>query len=241
MDHNFAAIRTDLRAVQRDNGTQPTYTDPINPIFNAFSPQPSLTRSSAKTTVRTDGGKPDYPHRTVLQRAIWSAQLRCGTGGISYGNSFHPGACSPTWVVRIQLAPGPQCYPIPTHRRLQKNTAHTTLKFGVNFHRIDLTYLSYQAFQQGRITERTLADSTVAAARQFPAAAFPAGESKRRSRITISASTPGRMEGDPATQPDLDVARRPQLQSGVPDQLFRQPGGDRSTTDCTTRMFPITR
>ena len=42
VDHNIGANDRIFVQVQRDNGTQPTYTDPINPIFNAFSPQPSM-------------------------------------------------------------------------------------------------------------------------------------------------------------------------------------------------------
>ena len=41
---------------------------------------------------------------------------------------------------------------------LSKTQGAHNLKFGVNFHRIDLTYLSYQVFQNGRITERSLGD-----------------------------------------------------------------------------------
>ena len=42
MDHNFGANDRVFVQVQRDNGTQATYTDPISPIFNAFSQQPAM-------------------------------------------------------------------------------------------------------------------------------------------------------------------------------------------------------
>ena len=40
VDHNLGANDRIFVQVQRDNGTQPTYTDPINPIFNILSQQP---------------------------------------------------------------------------------------------------------------------------------------------------------------------------------------------------------
>jgi hypothetical protein len=42
LDHNFSDKDRVFVTVQRDNGTQPTYTDPINPIFNAIGPQPGM-------------------------------------------------------------------------------------------------------------------------------------------------------------------------------------------------------
>src|SRR5260370_958118 len=42
VDHNLGGNDRIFVQVQRDNGTQPTYTDPINPIFNIPSQQPAM-------------------------------------------------------------------------------------------------------------------------------------------------------------------------------------------------------
>jgi hypothetical protein len=43
VDRNIGNNDRIFVALQRDNGTQATYTDPISPVFNVFSPQPSLS------------------------------------------------------------------------------------------------------------------------------------------------------------------------------------------------------
>ena len=42
VDRNLGSNDRLFVTLQRDNGTQATYTDPISPVFNAFSPQPAL-------------------------------------------------------------------------------------------------------------------------------------------------------------------------------------------------------
>ncbi len=43
VDRNIGSNDRIFVTLQRDNGTQATYTDPISPIFNVFSPQPTLS------------------------------------------------------------------------------------------------------------------------------------------------------------------------------------------------------
>ncbi|HZU27099.1 MAG TPA: carboxypeptidase regulatory-like domain-containing protein [Bryobacteraceae bacterium] len=43
VDHNFSDKDHGYIRVFRDNGYQPTYTDALNPIFNAYSPQPQMS------------------------------------------------------------------------------------------------------------------------------------------------------------------------------------------------------
>ena len=159
VDHNFSDNDRAFVQVQRDNGTQPTYTDPINPIFNAFSPQPQMNGQFSETHTFNS---------TMVNQFILTGQY--------YSARFGPpdvNAVLAVFPTVIRFTPslfsnmGGEGYNWPQGRRatqyqviddLGKNRGSHSIKAGVNFHRVDLTYLSYQTFQQGRITERNLSD-----------------------------------------------------------------------------------
>jgi Carboxypeptidase regulatory-like domain len=159
VDHNLGPNDKIFVQVQRDNGTQPTYTDPINPIFNAFSPQPEMSGQISEN--HTFGA-------TVVNQFIFTGQYYSARFGPPDYNAVL--AVFPT-VVRFSPAlfsnMGGEGYNWPQGRNVTQyqliddlnwtKDAHN-LKFGVNFHRADLSYLSFQTFQQGRITERNLLD-----------------------------------------------------------------------------------
>ncbi len=49
VDHNFSDKDRGYIRLWRDNGYQPTYTDALNPIFNAYSPQPQMSGQISET------------------------------------------------------------------------------------------------------------------------------------------------------------------------------------------------
>lgn len=159
VDHNFSDKDRAFVQVQRDNGTQPTYTDPINSIFNAFSPQPEMNGQLSETHTFS----PTVVNQFVLTGQYYSARF----GPPDYNAVL---AVFPT-VIRFSPSlfanMGGEGYNWPQGRRVtqyqiiddvSKTAGAHNLKFGVNFHRIDLTYLSYGTYQYGRITERSLLD-----------------------------------------------------------------------------------
>jgi hypothetical protein len=159
VDHNLGANDRIFVQVQRDNGTQPTYTDPISPVFNALSQQPAMNgqisenhRFSANMVNQfiltgqyysTRFGPPDY--NAVL--AVFPTVIRflpfllSNMGGTGYN-----------W---------PQGHNVTQYQVIDDLSwtvgAHN-LKFGMNVHRIDMTALDFQTFQQGLITELNLSD-----------------------------------------------------------------------------------
>jgi Carboxypeptidase regulatory-like domain/TonB dependent receptor len=158
-DYNIGANDRVFAQMQRDNGTQPTYTDPINSVFNAFSPQPSWNAQISEN--HTFG--PTTVNQLIVTGQYYSARF----GPPDYNAVL---AVFPT-VIRFTPAMfsnmGGTGYNWPQGRNvtqyqliddLSKTVGAHSIKMGVNFHRIDLTYLSYQVLQQGRITERTLQD-----------------------------------------------------------------------------------
>ena len=159
VDHTFGQNDRAFVQVQRDNGTQPTYTDPINSIFNAFSPQPEMNGQISET--HTFG--PTAVNQFIITGQYYSAR---------FGPADYPAvlAVFPT-VVRFSPSlfsnMGGEGYNWPQGRNVtqyqiiddvSKTYKTHNLKFGVNFHRIDLSYLSYGTYQYGRITERNLLD-----------------------------------------------------------------------------------
>lgn len=159
VDHNFSDKDRAFVQVQRDNGTQPTYTDPINPIFNAFSPQPQMNGQLSETHTFNSS----MVNQFILTGQYYSARF----GPPDYNAVL---AVFPT-VIRFTPAlfsnMGGEGYNWPQGRNvtqyqiiddLGKSRGSHNFKAGINFHRVDLSYLSYQTFQQGRITERNLLD-----------------------------------------------------------------------------------
>jgi len=159
VDHNLGANNRVFIQVQRDNGTQATYTDPISPIFNAFSQQPAMNgqlsanRSFGANVVNqfiltgqyysARFGPPDY--NAVL--AVFPTVLRflpalfSNMGGV--GNMWPQGHNVTQYQVIDDLS-----WTVGAHN----------LKFGGNFHRVDMTDLDFQILQHGRITELNLQD-----------------------------------------------------------------------------------
>ena len=69
---------------QQDTGLQAAYTDPINPIFNAYSPQPQRTLVTGYTHVFSfDAGKPVQSGGELVLELVSAERLSAGAGDIS--------------------------------------------------------------------------------------------------------------------------------------------------------------
>ena len=159
VDHNLGANNRVFVQVQRDNGTQATYTDPISPIFNAFSQQPAMNGQISAN--RTFGAN-------VVNQFILTGQYYSARFGPPDFNAVL--AVFPT-VIRFLPAlfsnmggvgnMWPQGHNVTQYQVIDDLSwtvgAHN-LKFGGNFHRVDMTDLDFQILQQGRITELNLQD-----------------------------------------------------------------------------------
>jgi hypothetical protein len=159
VDHNFSDRDQAFFQVQRDNGTQATYTDPINPIFNIPSQQPALNVQINEN--HTFG--PSAVNQLILT-------------GLYYGIRFaapDQAAVLAVFPTTIQFSPvlfanmGGLTYNFPQGRNItqyqliddfSKTSGAHTFKFGVNFHRNDITYLNFGQLRTGLVTERNLMD-----------------------------------------------------------------------------------
>lgn len=159
VDQHFSDKDQGYIRLWRDKGTQPTYTDPINPIFNTFSPQPQMQAQLGET--HTFGP-------TAVNQFIFS--------GFYYSARFGPPdesavlAAFPT-VIRFSPALfsnlGGAGYAFPQGRNVQqfqaiddfsKSIGNHSLKIGVNYRHYGMNDLSFQEYTSGRITERNLLD-----------------------------------------------------------------------------------
>jgi hypothetical protein len=153
VDHNISDNDRLYGRFQRDNGTQPTYTDPINPIFNSFSPQPEWnTQLSENHTFSA----------TAINQFIASAQYYSARFGPS-----DPAAVLAVFPTTLQFTGssfygmGNFTYRVPQGRNvtqyqfiddLSKSLGNHNVKVGVNFHRIDLSDFNFTQYVNGRIT-----------------------------------------------------------------------------------------
>jgi hypothetical protein len=161
VDHNFSERDQAYLRLWRDNGTQPTATDPIAPIFNVFSPQPQMQGQIGETHTFSP---------TAVNQMIFS--------GFYYSARFGPPdegavlAAFPT-VIRFLGGAGSisniggTTYNFPQGRNVSqyqfiddfsKTYGKHTLKVGTNYRRYDISYLSLGVLTNGRITELNLAD-----------------------------------------------------------------------------------
>lgn len=159
VDYNLSDSDRAYVRVQRDNGTQPTYTDPISPVFNTFSPQPEMQGQFGEN--HTFGA-------TAVNQFILAGQYyaaRFGSPDINQVLSTFP------TTIRFnggQFANmGGITYDFPQGRNitryqiiddLEKTWGNHTFRTGVNFHRNDMNDLNFGILTTGRITELNLMD-----------------------------------------------------------------------------------
>jgi hypothetical protein len=160
-DHNFSERDRAFVQVQRDNGTQPTYTDPINPVFNAFSPQPQMNGQLAETHVFGSTAVNQF----LLTGHFYSAKF--GPADQNAVLSAFPTQIAFTGTLFNNMGGGGDSRSYPLGRNVtqyqiiddfSKTWGRQTLKAGVNFHRVDTTNFDFLQFVYGRITETNLAD-----------------------------------------------------------------------------------
>ena len=159
VDQNMSDKDRIFVQVQRDNGTQATYTDPINPIFNVFSPQPSFNVQIGET--HTFGS-------TMVNELILTGQYYRSRFGPPDENAvlavfptvigFSPALFSSMGGVGFNYPQGRNVTQYQAIDDFSKTAGAHSFKFGVNFHRVDLSYFGFQIFQHGAIIERSLLD-----------------------------------------------------------------------------------
>jgi outer membrane receptor protein involved in Fe transport len=142
VDHQFTAADRVFFRYKTDHGVQPTYTDPINPAFNAISVQPSYegqanwshTFGNAIVNQFILSGSyysaifksPDQAAATALFPYSMTSSLFTGLGGINYAFPQGRNVTQYQFVDDLSITAG-----------------NHNIKFGGNFRRNDLTDFVY--------------------------------------------------------------------------------------------------
>lgn len=160
VDHTFSEKDRAYVRVQRDNGTQGTYVDPINSAFNILSPQPEMQGQINEN--HTFGS-------TAINNLIVSGQFYAAVFG-SAAERAQEQALFPTTLTFASgefTNLGGEDFNFPQGRRVtqyqviddfSKTAGNHSLKAGINFHRVDLTDLDFQKFTSGLVIEDSLED-----------------------------------------------------------------------------------
>jgi Carboxypeptidase regulatory-like domain len=161
VDHNFNEHDSAFVQVQRDNGTQPTYTDPINPVFSAFSPQPGMNGQLSESHIFGSTAVNQF----LLTGQFYSA--RFGPADQNAALQTFPTTIAFTSSLFNPIGGGGDGRSYPVGRNVtqyqiiddfSKNLGRHTLKLGGSFHRVDFTNFAFMQFVTGRITESNLTD-----------------------------------------------------------------------------------
>ena len=120
IDHTLNPNNSVWYRFQQDTGLQAAYTDGINPIFNAYSPQPQRTLVLGYTHVFTpESGQSIQPRRQLVFQPFSAQQLRAGAANLPHCARRRQLEC-PVHHPRRQrpdLYPGPQSHPVADQRQ----------------------------------------------------------------------------------------------------------------------------
>lgn len=159
VDQNIGQNDRAYVRVQRDNGVQATYTDPINSAFNAFSDQPEMQAQIGET--HTFGA-------TAVNQFIFSGQYYralFGPPSVDAQRSAFP--TSVRFAGSLFSNMGGTNYLWPQGRNVtqyqlvddySKAAGKHTFRAGVNFRRNDISDYTFGRYTAGRITENNLMD-----------------------------------------------------------------------------------
>ncbi len=159
VDHNFSDRDRAYVSVQRDLGVQPTWTDSISPLFDAFSRQPEMNGQISEN--HTFGVS--AVNQFILAGQFYSAKF-------SDSNESSALAAFPTTLffgggqfttlggLDFEFPSGRNATQYQVIDDFSKSAGNHTFKFGMNFHRVDLTDFDLLQYTTGLIVENTLTD-----------------------------------------------------------------------------------
>jgi hypothetical protein len=133
IDHTINANNSVWYRFQQDTGLQAAYTDPINPIFNAYSPQPQRTLVlGLHARSHAESGQSVQPWSELVFEPVSAQQLRAGTQYLSHRACRWQLQCAVYhgWRQRPDLYPGPQSHAVADQRqpRMDPRTPHLQVR-----------------------------------------------------------------------------------------------------------------
>ena len=154
IDHNFSDADKIFARVQTDRGVQATFTDPINPVFNAVSTQPEYQGQLGWTHVFGGSAVNEFKISDLWYSAIFSNQDNAKARA-TFPTTMILNDGSLTGLGGIDLV-WPQGRNVNQYQFVddfQMTRGKHTWKFGVNFHRDDVTDFDYGINTSGTLVE----------------------------------------------------------------------------------------
>jgi hypothetical protein len=168
IDHKFTENDSIWGRVQTDQGFQATTTDPISPLFNAASNQPEYQGQLGWTHIVNSSQVNEFKASGQWYSAIFSqgnpaaalaafpTALQLGDGSLTALGGAVPAA---SFIAEGEVFP--QGRNVTQYQFVDDYSwarGKHTWKFGVNFHRNDVTDDDPQTFAQGLVTVNSLTD-----------------------------------------------------------------------------------
>lgn len=152
VDHNFSEKDRGYIRVYRDNGYQPTYTDPISPVFNAFSVQPQMSAQVSENHT--------FDANTVnqLNGSVFFNAAPFEPSNLSGSLQALPTVSTPTGGFFYRL--GGENYAFPQGRRnlqyqviddFSRIMGRHTVRLGVSWLHVTSTDLGFGEYTNGRL------------------------------------------------------------------------------------------
>ena len=152
IDHKFSDTDSIFARVQTDQGVQATFTDPINPAFNLESNQPEYQGQLSHTHVFNANAVNEFKVSGQWYSAIFDNPDRQAALALFPTTLQFAGGFSRLGGIDFNAPQGRNVtqYQIVDDFSLTKG--RHTLKFGVNYHRNDVTDFDYGTFTSGLAT-----------------------------------------------------------------------------------------
>ncbi len=152
IDHKFSDTDSIFARVQTDQGVQATFTDPINPAFNLQSDQPEYQGQLSHTHVFNANAVNEFKVSGQWYSAIFDNPDRQAALALFPTTLQFAGGFSRLGGIDFNAPQGRNVtqYQIVDDFSLTKG--RHTLKFGVNYHRNDVTDFDYGTFTSGLAT-----------------------------------------------------------------------------------------
>ena len=160
IDHKFSDNNSIFARVQTDHGLQATVTDPISSLFNAQSDQPEYQGQLGWTRIMGANAVNEFKMSGQWYSAIFTNPDRAATLA-AFPTTLQLGDGSLSTMGGAIGEVFPQGRNVTGYQFVDDfswNRGNHTLKFGVNYHRNDVTDFSPQEFTAGLVTVNSLQD-----------------------------------------------------------------------------------
>ena len=159
IDHQLSANDRMYVRYHQDKGLQPTYTDPLNPLFNAESPQPAYDGQLNETHTFGTKAVNQFILSGAYYRAIFvNTNLAKSLQVLPTSIAFNDGLFASAGGINWDWPQGRNVTQYQVVDDFSYNAGNHTLKFGTNYRRNLVSDFATSVYQTGRQIEFSMTD-----------------------------------------------------------------------------------